>query len=137
MSEVTTFPDVLDLVRVHLEGQVGVPAGDRLPPVWPVAGYLEVSRVGGSRTRLVEDVTLEVAAWHSRSAAAAERLAGEAASTVVALEGTSLDNWQVLDTGNPGGVVAEPDPRFPDMHRATVRTRLRVRGVTTKKEGHR
>lgn len=129
VAVVTRFPDTLDLVRVHLEGVLGVPAGVRLPDAWPTGGYLELERTGGVRTRLVEDVQLSVSVWHPRSGAAAERIAGEAVSHVVALEGGRLDGWQVLDTGNPGGVASQPDPRFPDIHRATALTRLRVRGV--------
>lgn len=130
MPEVTRFPDTLDLLRVYLAGRLGIAAGTRLPTPWPAAGFLEVDRTGGPRDRLTEYVQVDLAVWHPSSGAAAERIAGEAVSEVLALEGGRLDGWQVLDTGNPGGVTAAQDPRYPDMHRATAMIGLRVRGVS-------
>lgn len=128
--QVTRFPDTLDLLRVYLSDRLGIPAGVRLPAPWPSGGFLELTRTGGGRDRLTEDVRIDLAVWHPRGGATAERLVGEAVSEVVALAGGRLGGWQVLDTGNPGGVAADPDPRFPDVHRATALTRLRVRGVS-------
>lgn len=130
MAEVTRFPDTLDLVRAHLADRLGIDAGTRLPATWPTRGFLEVSRTGGPRTRLTEDVQISLSGWHPSRPAEAERIAGEAVSEVLALEGGQLGGWQVLDTGNPGGVAAQPDPRFPTVYRATAMTRLRVRGVS-------
>lgn len=127
---VTTFPDTLELLRVHLEARLGVPAGDRLPTTWPAGGYLELERTGGTRDRLADDAQITLNAWHPSSPATAERIAGAAVSEVIALSGRTLEGWQVLGTGNTGGVAADPDPRFPDMHRAAATIRLRVRGVT-------
>ena len=129
MAEVTRFPDTLDLLRAHLQDTLGVPAGVRLPQDWPRDGFLHLTRTGGPRDRLTEDVQVDVAAWHPTSGAAAERIAGDAVSEVVALAGGRLGGWQVLDTGNPGGVAAAPDPRWPGMYRATALVRLRIRGV--------
>lgn len=134
MGVVTVFPDTLELVRAHLEEQLGVAVGTRLPSTWPADGFLEVSRTGGVRTRLADEVLISVAGWHPTRPAEAERLTGEAVSEVLALEGGALAGWQVLDTGNPGGVAAQPDPRFPENYRATAMTRLRVRGVTRKEK---
>ncbi|GAA1333095.1 hypothetical protein GCM10009592_26530 [Brachybacterium rhamnosum] len=130
MAEVTRFPDTLDLLRAYLADRLGVPAGTRLPATWPAGGFLELDRTGGVRTRLSEDVQIDLAAWHPRSGATAERIAGEAVSEVLALEGGRLGGWQVLDTGNPGGVASRADERFPDMARAIAMVRLRVRGVS-------
>lgn len=130
MAEVTTFPDTVELVRAHLSARLGIPAGVRLPPQWPAAGFLEVDRTGGPRDRLTEYVQIDLKVYHPRSLATAERLVGQAVSEVLALAGGRLEGWQVLDTGNPGGVAADPDPRYPDMHRATAMIGLRVRGVS-------
>lgn len=130
MPELTKFPDTLDLVRVYLEERLRVEAGTRLPATWPAGGFLELSRTGGVRNRLTEDMQISLSVWHATRPAEAERIAGEAVSEVLALEGGQLDGWQVLDTGNPGGVAAQPDPRFPTIYRATAMTRLRVRGVS-------
>lgn len=132
MAQVTRFPDTVELVRAHLEVRVGITAGVRLPQAWPASGFLEVDRTGGPRDRLTEYVQISLSVWHPRSLATAERLVGEAVSEALALEGGRLDGWQVLDTGNPGGIAAQPDPRYPDMHRATAMIGLRVRGVSQK-----
>lgn len=131
MAEVTRFPDVLDLVRVYLADRLALPVGTRLPDPWPSAGFVELKRTGGGRDRLTEDVQLSVAAWHPSRPAEAERIAGAVISEVVALAGGNLGGWQLLDTGNPGGVAESPDPRFPSMFRAVAMVRLRVRGVST------
>lgn len=130
MAQVTRFPDTVELVRVHLEDRLGIAAGVRLPSAWPAGGFLEVDRTGGPRDRLTEYVQIDLKVYHPRSAATAERLVGEAVSEVLALAGGRLGNWQVLDTSNPGGVTADQDPRFPDVHRATAMIGLRVRGVS-------
>lgn len=130
MATVTRFPDTLELLRVHLEDRLGVPAGVGLPATWPAGGFLELDRTGGPRDRLTEYVQIDLKAWHPRSLATAERIAGEAVSEVLALTGGRLDGWQVLDAGNPGGVTADPDPRYPGTARATAMIGLRVRGVS-------
>lgn len=130
VGHVTRFPDTVELVRVHLEERLGIPAGVRLPVSWPTGGFLELDRTGGPRDRLSEYVQIDLAVWHPRSLATAERLVGEAVSEVLALAGGRLEGWQVLDTGNPGGVTANPDPRYPDTYRATAMIGLRVRGVS-------
>lgn len=135
MARVTRFPDVLELLRVWLTGRVGIPYGVRLPDPWPPGGFVELRRTGGGRDHLSEEVRVSVAAWHPSRPAEAERLAGVTVSEVVALAGGDLDGWQVLDTGNPGGVAAQPDPRFPEVHRAIAMVRLRVRGVSEEREG--
>lgn len=135
MVLVTSFPDTVELVRAYLEARVGITAGVGLPATWPTGGFLEVDRTGGPRTRLIESVQIDLKVWHPTSPAAAERLLGEAVSEVLALEGGSLNGWQVLGTSNPGGIAADPDPRFPQVYRATAMIGLRVRGVTKKKEG--
>lgn len=130
---VTRFPDTVELVRAYLENRLGIPAGARLPATWPAGGFLEVDRTGGPRDRLTEYVQVDLKVWHPSSPATAERLVGEAVSEVLALEGGRLDGWQVLGTGNPGGLTADPDPRYPDMHRATAMIGLRVRGVSSER----
>lgn len=130
MGELTRFPDTLELVRAHLAARLAIDAGLRLPTPWPADGFLELARTGGGRTRLTEDVRIDLAGWHTTRPTVAERIVGEAINEVLALEGGQLDGWQVLDTGNPGGIAAQPDPRFPDVHRATAMIRLRVRGVS-------
>lgn len=131
MGIVTRFPDTLELARVSIVSGLGLTVGTRLPEVWPAGGFVLLDRTGGTRNRLVDDVVIDVDVYH-RSPASAERIAGDVVSHVLALEGGQLEGWQLLATSNPGGVAAYPDPRFPDMPRATAKIGLRVRGVTTK-----
>lgn len=126
---ITRFPDTVELVRVLLSTELAVDAASRLPSTWPAAGFLRVMRTGGTQGRLVDEALIDVEAWH-RVESTAERLAREAVGVALAAAGTTVDGWAVLSVSNPGGVAALPHPRYPDMHRATAKIGLRVRGVT-------
>lgn len=124
MVQTLAFPDVEELLSVHLGAVLGVPAGTRLAAV---SSFVRVLRTGGpAPTRITDSPQVTIEAYHSRESGAIALL-GRARRALADLPGTDLGGWAVKSVTELGGPANLPDPTT-ESHRYTFTAVVQIRG---------
>lgn len=124
MVQTLAFPDIEELLSVHLGAVLGVPVGTRLAAV---ASFVRVLRTGGpAPTRITDSPQVTIEAYHSRESGAIALL-GRARRALADLPGTELGGWAVKSVTELGGPANLPDPTT-ESHRYTFTAVVQIRG---------
>lgn len=124
MVQTLTFPDIEDLLCIHMGTALDVPVGTQLASV---STFIRVLRTGGpAQTRITDSPQVTIEAYHPRESGAIALL-GEARRYLADLPGTELDGWAVKSVTELGGPVNLPDPTT-ESHRYTYSAVVQVRG---------
>ena len=124
MVQTLAFPDVEDLLSIHLGTVLGVPVGTRLASS---STFVRVLRTGGpAPTRITDSPQVTIEAYHPRESGAITLL-GRARRALADLPGTELDGWAVKSVAELGGPANLPDPTS-ESHRYTFTAVVQIRG---------
>lgn len=124
MVQTLAFPDIEDLLSIHLTAALGVPVGTRASSA---ASFVRVLRTGGpAPTRVTDSPQVTVEAYHARESGALALL-GRARRALADLPGTELDGWAVKSFAEVGGPVNLPDPSS-ELSRYTLTAVVQIRG---------
>lgn len=124
MAKTFEFPDIEDLLTVHMAAALDVPVGTRPAPV---STFIRILRTGGpAPTRVTDSPQVTVEAYHPRESGAIALL-GLARHYLMELPGTELDGWRVKSVVELGGPANLPDPTH-ESHRYTFTAVVQIRG---------
>jgi hypothetical protein len=124
MAKTLTFPDIEDVLTIHLGAVLDVPAGTKSSSA---AKYLRVLRTGGPpATRVTDSPQVTIEAYDAFESGAINLLE-LARHALCELPGTGLDGWRVKSVDIVGGPSNLPDPSS-ESHRYTLTAVVQIRG---------
>lgn len=127
MAQTLHFPDIEDLLAVHLGSVLSVPVGTRSSSA---AKYVRIRRTGGpAPTRVTDSPQVTVEAYDTRESTALALL-GLARRALADMPGTELSGWAVKSVTELGGPANLPDPNTTS-HRYTLTAVIQIRGKQT------